>query len=102
LRSPNQRFFLWMQGDGNLVLYDTGTGRVTWSVTGKGARRLLNQADGNLVLFRDADAPVSTWSTGTSTAGPSTLWLQDDGNLVLYRNATGRPVWASNTVAAAA
>ncbi len=102
LRSPNQRFFLWMQGDGNLILYDTGTGRVTWSVTGKGARRLLNQADGNLVLFRDADAPVSTWSTGTSTAGPSTLWLQDDGNLVLYRNATGRPVWASNTVAAAA
>ncbi|MDR7277013.1 hypothetical protein [Catenuloplanes atrovinosus] len=98
LRSPNGRFHLWMQGDGNLVLYDSSTGRALWSVVNKGARRLLVQPDGNLVLYKNADTPVAVWSSQTPTAGRATLWMQDDGNLVLYRDDTGRPVWASNTV----
>jgi len=98
LRSPNRRFYLWMQGDGNLVLYDSSTGRGLWSVVNKGARRLLNQTNGNLVLYKDPDRPVGVWASATSTAGASTLWLQNDGNLVLYRNSTGKPIWASNTV----
>ncbi|GAB7046359.1 hypothetical protein [Catenuloplanes indicus] len=98
MRSPNGRFYLWMQADGNLVLYDSSNGRALWSVLNTGGRRLLNQPDGNLVLYRNPDAPVAVWDTKTWTAGPSTLHLQNDGNLVLYRNATGKPIWASNTV----
>lgn len=101
MRSQNGRFWLWMQGDGNLVLYDTRDNRVLWSVTDRNGRRLHNQTDGNLVLYRDPVEPVAIWQSGTWSAGPSTLWLQDDGNLVLYSNATDEPIWASHTVVAA-
>ncbi|GIF16062.1 hypothetical protein [Actinoplanes teichomyceticus] len=97
IASPNQRFRLMLQGDSSLVLSDTATGRILWSVADTGARRLLNQPDGNLVLYRGADRPAPVWSSATASAGRCTLWLQDDGNLVLHRDADGKPIWASNT-----
>jgi hypothetical protein len=58
--------------------------------------RLSNQSDGNLVLYRRNARVV--WSTGTWSAGPSTLVVQDDGNVVLRRDSDRAIVWATNTM----
>jgi hypothetical protein len=104
LHSPDGRFTLWLQNDGNLVLYqDTtplwSTGTSATSPT-SGAEWLSNQNDGNLVLYNNGVVTSSSqalFNTGTSGNGQSTLILQNDGNLVLYRNSDGAATWASNT-----
>ncbi len=102
LVSPNGRFHLVMQTDGNLVLYDGGPGlnpfwaTGTWSLPAD--RRPTHadmQNDGNFVLYNDAGQPA--WAAGVygSFINPY-VELQDDGNLVIYHN--GRtPLWATNT-----
>ena len=96
LLSEDRRFQVWLQDDGNLVLYRR-YGAPLWASGTRNGVRLTNQSDGNLVLYR-ADGGIA-WSSGTYGNGPSTLWMQDDGNLVLYRNSDGKPTWASGTVA---
>jgi hypothetical protein len=88
------RFTLWLQGDGNLVLYQGST--VLWKVVNLKGVRLTNQTDGSLALFDVNGKKV--WSTPTAGKGASTLIMQNDGNLVLYPAATPtKASWASNT-----
>ena len=93
LTSPSGRFILVMQGDGNLVEYDTIGNRAVWSsgTYGSKATFLAVQTDRNLVLYTAADKPV--WWTGTVGAGTATLDLQNDGNLVLYADNGSGPLW---------
>jgi hypothetical protein len=82
LVSPDGRFVLTMQDDGNLVEYAPGD-RPIWSADTDvpGAVALL-QADGNFVVIAPGNS--AEWSTETDgTPGPS-LELQNDGNLVVY------------------
>ena len=97
LWSCDKRFYLTMQGDGNLVLYQTQNGVTTalwssgtWQTTGGVA---VMQDDGNFVLYDASRTPI--WSTVTWGAQNSYLALQNDGNLVLYNGTT--PLWASQT-----
>lgn len=53
---------------------------------------MVQQTDGNLVVYRAADM-VPLWASATN--GVQTV-MQHDGNLVQY-NAANAPVWASNT-----
>ncbi|MFC4128455.1 hypothetical protein [Nocardia rhizosphaerae] len=92
LRSRNGRYELWLQSDGNLVLYRTD-GRVIWATGTTNTRTLVNQTDGNLVLYRPNGR--AAWSTRTWYRGPSTLVLQDDGNLVLRTDAGDRITWST-------
>jgi hypothetical protein len=105
LTSPNGRFTLWMQADGNFVLYDGAiivnsaywaTG--TWTLPAEHRpNRADMQNDGHLVLYNNANYPA--WGSGRwgqQYAG-SRLVLQDDGNLVIYL-PNGQPLWATNTV----
>lgn len=59
--------FLAMQGDGNLVLYDSSY-RPLWSsrTAGYGPLRLVTQGDGNLVLYNRFNIPY--WNTETAGA----------------------------------
>ena len=98
LRSPNGRFTLAIDGDGRLAVHDRGTPIWTAAAAAPG-RRLINQNDGNLVLYADPDRPVAVWSNGRYRTAPGPLWMQDDGNLVRYDGA-GKPIWASGTVVA--
>jgi hypothetical protein len=94
LVSPNQRYRMIMQADGNLVVY--GPSGPNW---GRGnavpGSSVVNRYDGDIVVASSPTAKA-TWHTGTSfpfAGGAGDLVLQDDGNLVLYRNGTAS--WAS-------
>jgi hypothetical protein len=94
LTSPNGSYSLFLQDDGNVVLY--GGGDALWSTKteGKGGNKLLMQDDGNLVLYKydqENDTSTVVWSTDTaSTFNWDTHYLRlgDDGNLVVYLELT--------------
>ena len=92
-RSPNGRYRLALQTDGNLVLYDDEVGVDLWSTGTEGTvvRQALMQTDGNFVIYDAGGAAI--WSTGTQGHQGARLAVQDDGNLVVYR-ADGLAVWA--------
>ena len=92
--STSGKFWVYLQGDGNLVLKNLSTAALIWSsnTPNKGGQRLVMQGDGNLVLYSTSGAPL--WATGTT--GGSYLMVQGDGNLVLF-SASGTALWASNT-----
>jgi len=91
--SPNGKYRLIMQGDGNLVLYSPNRA-IWWTGTqNTGASLFVIQGDGNMVIYSPAKA---VWASWTQNRGAKTLFLQDDGNLVLY-DASFRPIWNSGT-----
>ncbi|SDT81215.1 ricin-type beta-trefoil lectin domain protein [Actinoplanes derwentensis] len=82
-----------LQGDGNVVI--TKGGLPLWNTKTTTGVRLINQADGNLVL-RKSDG-IAIWASNTYGKGPSTLRMQNDGNLVLYRNSDNTVTWSTAT-----
>jgi len=89
IQSPNGRYKLVLQTDGNLVLYDKKKAMWSTGTNGKNVKKLVMQSDGNLVLY-GTNGPV--WATNTSGNRGAYLILQDDGNLVIYK-----AVWSSST-----
>jgi hypothetical protein len=96
LQSPNGNLRLIDQGDGNLVLYDAMTRPLWYSGT-------YGKGPSQLVLQGDGNlvlynaAGVATWSTRTYGTAPGMLALQNDGNLVLY-TGNGTVAWATMTL----
>ena len=88
-RSPDGRFEVVMQYDGNLVVY--GPTGATWaSHTGIPYAYAVVQADGNLVVYDQVDGgPL--WSANGSGLYAH-LEMQNDGNLVLYAGS-GAALW---------
>jgi hypothetical protein len=89
LQSPNGKFKLVLQTDGNLVLYEGEKALWSSETNGKNVKKLVMQSDGNLVLY-SPNGPV--WATNTSGNPGAYLVLQDDGNLVIYR-----AIWSTGT-----
>lgn len=98
LVSPSGKFVLFMQHDGNLVVYRTACGVApacsVWSSgtyqNVSGAKyELAMQEDGNLVIYSmpPGGAWRSIWSSGSNLGIGKhyNLILQDDSNLVIYR-----------------
>ena len=95
IHSGDGRFTLAYQGDGNLVLYQSGVGPIWASGTGgTSAGRAIMQADGNFVIYDGVGTPV--WNTGTSGSSGAYLVVQNDGNVVLY-SAGGGGLWDTGT-----
>lgn len=92
--SPNSRYYLSFQADGNLVL-SRSNGTPIWSsdTNNKGGRAEF-QNDGNLVVYDSYSKAV--WKSNTSNSGASRLSVQDDGNLVIY-DRNNNVVWASSS-----
>lgn len=86
LVSPNGRYQLLYQLDGNLVIY--GPDGPVWSsgTDGHSVNSLEMQGDGNLVLY-DAAGPIR--ATRTEGNPGAMVQLQDDGKLVVYADPNG-------------
>jgi hypothetical protein len=93
VRSVDRKYNLYLQGDGNLVLYSPT--RAIWAsnTVGSKATKLVMQGDGNLVLYTDQGRAV--WNSGTAGRGSSNLNIQPDGNMVVYSSSGA--TWASGT-----
>lgn len=93
--SPNHRFTIKFQEDGNLVLYKDEEIPIWVSNTsGRNVGRMVFQADGNLVIYNTNNAPI--WASNSANRGGQTLELQNDGNFVIY-TADRQAIWATNT-----
>lgn len=102
IASGNKVFTFVMQGDSNLVMYDS-TPAPHWAsgtYTKPPGAWLAMQTDGNLVIYRKggtcgcgADA---YWASGTNNHPGAYVTMQNDGNVVIY-DSTGHALWASKT-----
>jgi hypothetical protein len=98
--SANGRFRLTFQNDGNLVIYDNGAAiwaTNTWNLSAALKPTHADmQADGNLVLYNDANQVAwSSNSWGSGRVNPY-LDMQNDGNAVIYHNGQSA-LWSSGT-----
>lgn len=106
LQSPDRRFRLELQGDGNLVIRDHGN--PVWVADGlqPHSRTLSRKMSGapwfvlsNSGFLYDPSRrrlwiAESTHSTDKSVWSHSSMAIQDDGNLVIYDNRSGGLLWA--------
>ncbi|KAJ3499586.1 hypothetical protein NLG97_g201 [Lecanicillium saksenae] len=95
LTSPNGRFALTLQADGNLVLHTGSTALWTSQTAGRYAvQDVIMQGDGNFVMYDNSGHPI--WSSGSATQDAISpyIQIQDDGNLVVYAIHS---LWATNT-----
>jgi Putative peptidoglycan binding domain len=83
IASPDGKYALQMQSDGNLVLRAPGNIPIGDTRTaGNGGAIAVMQTDGNFVLRAPGNIPV--WASGTDGHPGTVLQVQDDGNVVLY------------------
>ncbi len=103
LNSPNKRYVLDMQTDGNLVLYKYDVKNINrqsiWSsrTNGKTVYWAVMQADGNFVLYSrfslNSSNAVRAFRDRIGTS-PYRLEVQNDGNVVTY-DRNNKVIWAS-------
>jgi Putative peptidoglycan binding domain len=83
IASPDGKFVLRMQSDGNLVLRAPGNIPLGDTHTaGHDGTIAVMQMDGNFVLRAPGNIPV--WASGTDGHPGTVLQVQDDGGVVLY------------------
>ena len=81
-----------MQTDGNLVEYGP-SGPIWATYTNSPGAYLVNQGDGNLVVY--STSGVAIWASGTNGQGIANLVIQNDGNVVDYKG--GSAIWSTYT-----
>ena len=110
LRSPDGRYMLYLQNDGNVCLRRSDNNKQCWCAgTGGGSPpyKLIMQQDSHLVIYSKAKNDGSTgsaagtpiWGSGTNgkgAVGSAIVTLQNDGNFTMY--SSGKAIWATNTV----
>ena len=89
--SPDGRFELSYQGDGNLVLYRMSDGYPLWATHTYAPGVVEMQHDGNLVIYASGGSAI--WSAGTAGYPGARLAVQSDSNLVIY-DYYGFPIWS--------
>jgi hypothetical protein len=87
IETPDRRYKVTLQNDGNLVMRNRDN-KVTWAsrTAGNPNARLILQSDGNLVIRSQNNRSV--WNTKTGGKGQTRLTLKNDGSLVLYTPST--------------
>ena len=99
--SPNNRFILVWQTDGNLVLYDTynSPARGVWSsqTWGRETTHCIMQTDGNLVIY-NLNNPANgynVWCSATWGNTNAILHIEDNGRVAIYNSSKTKELWSS-------
>lgn len=95
LYSDNRQFYLILQQDGNLCIYDNDDKNIWCSKTkGKSSKYLIFQPDGNLVIFSDTK-PI--WDTNTNKQKKKgiSMSIDNDGVMRIWNNANEN-IWSSS------
>ncbi len=93
ITSPHGEYFLLMNTDGNLFIYDWYRAVGTWGpgTQGHPGAYAIFQTDGNFVVY-DANGTTVLWQSGTSGTNAERLDLLDDSRLMIWKS-----VWSSGT-----
>jgi hypothetical protein len=93
ITSPHGEYFLLMNTDGNLFIYDWVRATGTWGpgTQGHPGAYALFQTDGNFVVW-DVSGTTVLWQSGTSGTNAERLDLLDDGRLMIWKS-----VWSTQT-----
>jgi hypothetical protein len=96
--SPDGRYALEYQTDGNLVLRDTTNRRALWAsnTDGQPGVQCVMQPDGNLVLYPGTARADAIWSTLTSDHPGCHLVVRNSGCVEIGED-DARPVWSRGT-----
>src|SRR5262249_12537676 len=97
ITAPNGKTFLVQQGDGNLVLYRTDNGKPLWASNTWGKPVTHAIMQPDGNLVCYDNSGHAYWAAGTWGHPGCDVVLQDDGNLVIY-SPTRNPLWATNTL----
>jgi surface antigen len=94
LVSSDGHYQLAMQSDGNLVL--TVNGRQLWqsNTAGNPGAWLVEQSDGNLVIYPAGNNSEALWNAETQNNPGATAVMNTDGNLEVISSA-GEALWTS-------
>lgn len=90
--TEDNKYFLAMQGDGNLVYY-RANGTVRWNLGSQnnpGAWAAM-QGDGNFVVYTAGGGHI--WNAGTQGNPGAYLSIQGDGNIVVRRAGDQAALW---------
>jgi RHS repeat-associated protein len=92
ITSPHGQYFLLMNTDGNLFIYDWAHATGTWGpgTQGHPGAYAVMQGDGNFCVYAANGAFL--WCSGTSGTYAERLNLEDDGRIIIYKSA-----WNSGT-----
>ena len=95
VESPNQRFYLAYQSDGNLVLYRSD-GFPIWATMTNGTAPgyAAMQDDGNFVIYDAGGTPI--WHTNTWGHPGAYLTIHNDGNMAIYSSG-GHLLWQTGS-----
>jgi hypothetical protein len=97
ITSPDNRFSMVMQTDGNLVLSGPQS-QPMWSSGTAGHTNIFDvvmQNDGNLVVYDNSSNPL--WSSNTAGNPGAIFIVYSDGNAVVY-GTNNETLWATHTV----
>jgi hypothetical protein len=93
LCSSSNVYTFIMQGDGNLVEYNSSS-QALWAsdTSGEPGNYVIMQSDGNLVMYSSSGQP--RWVSGTYGIGGGSAYLslQGDSNVVIYDSSGA--IWA--------
>jgi len=81
--SPDGKYRLCMQGDGNLVFYATFGAIWSSGTSGKSGDYAILQADGNFVVYYQGKA---VWNSGTSNKGVAKIAVLSNGSVVALQS----------------
>jgi|tagenome__1003787_1003787.scaffolds.fasta_scaffold20746632_1 hypothetical protein len=95
--SNNGLYKIVQQADGNLVLYRKQDGQPLWASNQWGKPVTVTVMQGDGNLVSYSAGGQPFWDSGTWNHPGASAVIQDDGNFVVYDPAN-HPLWASNTV----
>lgn len=96
LLSNNGKYRLVQQRDGNLVLYRVHDGHPLWASGTSNKPVTVTVMQADGNLVAYSRELHAFWSSKTFGHPNAYLQLQDDGNLVVY-DSSNRPLWSTNT-----